>query len=82
VLFARVLSGVDGAPMPPHHLAVDVQMDNRLKPQQSFTSNHQFAVDCPDPVVTARLWYRSFPIAQLKRYGWDAPDRLMVEARR
>jgi hypothetical protein len=82
VLFARVLSGVDGVAMPPHHLAVDVQMDNRLKPQQSFTSNHQFAVDCPDPVVTARLWYRSFPAAQLKRYGWDVPDRLMVEARR
>jgi hypothetical protein len=68
--------------MVPHHLAVDVQMDNRLKPQQSFTSSHEFSVACADPKVTARLWYRSFPIAQRQRYGWDAPDRLMVEARR
>ncbi len=80
--FARVLVGDDGERMVPHHLAVDVESDNRLLPTESFTTEHLFASDCASPVVTATLRYRSVPWGQAQRYGWVVDDRVMATVTR
>lgn len=80
--FARVLVGLDGTPGVPHHLAVDVASDNRLLPQQSFTTEHRFAADCDAPTVRATLVHRAYPVDTARRYGWEQVDSLMDEATR
>lgn len=80
--FARVLVGLDGTSGVPHHLAVDVVSDNRLLPQQSFTTEHRFAADCAAPTVSAVLVHRAFPADTARRYGWTQVDSLMDEAQR
>ena len=80
--FARVMADAAGREMVPHFLATDVTSDNRLMPQQSFTSTHVFTTDCPDPQVHARLLYRPFPMALAAERGWDVRDETMVEVRR
>ena len=78
--FARVLVGADGERMVPHHLAVDVALDNRILPAASFTTTHRFAATCAAPEVHATLLYRAWPWAQAQRYGWALEDRVMAEA--
>ncbi len=80
--FMRVLVDRDGERMVPHFLAVDVASDNRLMPQASHTSQHQFATTCADPIVTARLYYRAYPHAIADARGWSNPDQRMIEVRR
>lgn len=80
--FARVLVGVDGTSGVPHHLAVDVASDNRLLPQQSFTTEHRFAAGCDAPTVRATLVHRAYPADTARRYGWTQVDSVMDEARR
>ncbi len=77
--FARVLVGDDGERMVPHHLAVDVESDNRLLPTESFTTEHRFAAECASPTVTATLRYRAYPWDQAQRYGWEVEDRVMAK---
>ncbi len=80
--FARVMVDARGRPMVPHFLAVDVVSDNRLLPQQAWTSTHAFQAGCATPEVRARLLYRPMPqwLAQERR--WEVTDEVMAEVRR
>lgn len=78
--FARVLVDADGAIQVPHHRAVDVVSDNRLLPQGSFTTSHRFSGPCADPVVTARLLHRPYPLGEARLRGWENVDQLLAEA--
>ena len=80
--FARVLTSADGKRMVPHYLAVDVVTDNRLLPQQEWTSEHRFEGTCAEPLVVARLLYRAYPWKEAARRGWVLEDQLMTEVRR
>lgn len=80
--FARVLVGPDGRTMVPHFQAVDVVSDNRLLPQQSFTTTHRFASPCEAPVVRAVLVHRPFPPALAEERGWTATPSIMAEVER
>jgi hypothetical protein len=80
--FARVMVDADGNRNVPHFLAVDVASDNRLPPQQSWTSHHTFATPCADPTVQAQLVYRSYPVLLARERGWDNPEQVMAEASR
>lgn len=77
--FARVLLGESGTKMVPHFMAVDIASDNRLLPQESWTSSHIFASTCDEPVVKTRLLYREQPLWLSREKGWDAVDKIMVE---
>lgn len=77
--FARVLADSSGATMVPHHRAVDVVSDNRLLPQQEWSTTHEFAASCGDPIVDAMLVHRPFPVALASERGWDNPQQVMVE---
>ena len=80
--FARVLADAAGNHMVPHHRAIDVVSDNRLMPQQKWTSQHSFESNCDTPTVRARLLYRAFPLELAKERRWNRPDALMTEAER
>jgi hypothetical protein len=80
--FARVLVGADGTRMVPHHLAVDVASDNRLLPQASWTSQHQFAADCTEPEVRAVLVHRAWPVSLATERGWPLTESVMAEGAR
>ncbi|MFZ5475289.1 MAG: hypothetical protein ACOZNI_00825 [Myxococcota bacterium] len=78
--FARVLVGADGARMVPHFVAVDVASDNRLLPQESWTSTHTFAATCADPEVHAVLVHRAYPLDLARERGWALTESVMTEA--
>jgi hypothetical protein len=77
--FARVLVDKDGQEMVPHFMAVDVKSDNRLLPQQSFTTTHNFESTCENPVVTATLYHRAYPFDLARERGWPLKETLMVK---
>jgi len=78
--FARVMTGVDGARMVPHFLAVDVVSDNRLLPQREWTSEHDFAPCDGDAEVQATLLHRAYPLALAEERGWSLRDTVMAES--
>lgn len=80
--FARVMRDAAGRRMVPHFVATDVVSDNRLMPQQGYTTTHRFAATCPDPVVEARLYHRPYATWLAEERGWANPSHLMTEARR
>jgi hypothetical protein len=80
--FARVLADDEGGIMVPHHRAVDVVSDNRILPQQQWTSTHVFAAECADPIVDAVLVHRPYPVALADERGWTNPQQVMVEVSR
>ena len=75
--FARVLTGDQALPMLPHFVAQDLQRDNRLRPNQSWTSQHRFELSnhCQDPQVKARLIYRPYPWWLAVQRAWHMWDR-------
>lgn len=75
--FARVLADVSGEVMVPHHRAVDVVSDNRILPQQSWTSTHRFVVTCADPVVDVELVHRAWTPSLGASRGWSGGETLM-----
>jgi hypothetical protein len=77
--FARVMADSAGREQVAHHRAVDIRSDNRLMPQQSWTSSHTFISPCADPVVTAHLVHRPYPLAEARLRSWEGRDKLMVE---
>lgn len=80
--FARVMRGADGRLAVPHHAAVDVARDDRLKPRGARTSTHRFLVDsaCAEaPVARARLIYRPFPRHLTRQRRWDRADQVIAE---
>ncbi len=80
--FARVMVDRNGQRMAPHFLAVDVASDNRLMPQQAWTSTHVFQTRCPEPEVRATLRYRSAPLHLARERRWNVTDEIMAEVRR
>jgi len=78
--FARVVTDRNGRRMVPHHAAVDVASDNRILPQQTWTSTHQFTSPCPDPEVSAVLLHRAWPLEMARVKGWSLTDSVMAEA--
>jgi hypothetical protein len=80
--FARILADAEGRRQVPHHRAIDIVSDNRLMPLASFSTHHEFATTCPDPVVTARLVHRNLPLHEARRRAFDGRDLLMAEVSR
>jgi hypothetical protein len=80
--FARVMVGADGRRMVPHYLAVDVASDNRLLPQQEWTSTHLFSTSCEDPEVRAVLVHRAYPFSLALERGWSLLERIMTGGKR
>jgi len=80
--FARVLTDRNQQQMVPHFVAEDVVIDNRLRPQESWTSTHTFQAPCSDPTVSARLMYRPYPPAINEERQWAGTETLMTEASR
>lgn len=76
--FARVLADAEGKTQVPHHRAVDVVSDNRIRPQQAVTTVHRFAAACASPTVEARLMHRPYPVEEARLRGWDARDQEMA----
>jgi hypothetical protein len=56
---------------------VDVVSDNRLLPQQAWTSTHRFAVTCADPVVDVELVHRAWTPSLGTSRGWSGGETLM-----
>jgi hypothetical protein len=77
--FARVLADDAGELMVPHHRAVDVISDNRILPQQEWSSTHVFASACADPIVDAVLVHRAYPVKLADERGWTNTQQVMVE---
>lgn len=80
--FARVLVGPDGERNVPHFRAVDVASDNRLMPTREWAGTWTFATTCPQPVATARLLYRPWPLELARERGWEPTDAVIQEASR
>jgi hypothetical protein len=76
--FARVLADEDGQRMVPHHKATDVVSDNRILPQDSWTSSHSFVASCAAPEVSAVLLHRPVPRHLSLERGWVALDKVMA----
>ncbi len=79
--FAKVMAGQGGERMVPHFAAVDVVSDNRLMPQDAWTSRHRFA-RCPNPEIRARLIHRAWPLELAQERNWPMRDAIMTEVRR
>jgi hypothetical protein len=77
--FARVLADDSGRRMVPHFAATDVASDNRLLPQQAFSSVHVFSSPCDLPEVSAVLLHRAYPLEMALQKGWALTDSMMVE---
>jgi hypothetical protein len=77
--FARVLADASGNTMVPHHRAVDIVSDNRILPQTQWSSTHEFALACADPVVDALLVHRAYPVELARERGWAPVQQIMVE---
>ena len=75
--FARVLIGEYAAPMLPHFVAQDLMRDNRLRPNQAWTSQHHFELPdhCEQAQVQARLVYRPYPWWLATQRAWNMWDR-------
>ena len=75
--FARVLTGDLAPSMLPHFVAQDLTRDNRIRPNQGWTSQHRFTLpqNCNQPQVQARLIYRPYPWWLATQRAWDMWDR-------
>jgi hypothetical protein len=79
--FARVTVGEDGTHSVPSFAATDIASDNRLLPQQEWTSTHRFADACDTPQVVARLVYRNTMWNLAQQWFWPVSERVMAEVR-
>ena len=80
--FARVMVAPDGSRHVHHSAAVDIASDNRIMPQASWTSHHQFQSPCESPTVRAVLVHRAYPLDLARERGWTLNDSVMVEVER
>ncbi|MEC7948771.1 MAG: hypothetical protein VX265_14485, partial [Myxococcota bacterium] len=76
--FARVMVDAAGNRMVPHHAAVDVVSDNRILPTRRATSTHRFALGCADPVASAVLLHRPYPLPLARERGWTMAEAVMA----
>ncbi|MFT5585790.1 MAG: hypothetical protein ACI9VR_003383, partial [Cognaticolwellia sp.] len=77
--FQRVMAGVDGAWMVPHHAAVDVVADNRIGPGESASSTHLFGACAEQPQVQAVLLHRGTTWELASQKNWTLNDSLMAK---
>ena len=59
-----------------------MQLDNRLAPYESVTTNHEFQADCEAPVARAWLGWRAQPWWLAREKSWSNPEKIMVEVSR
>ena len=79
--FARVTLGSSGERYVPHYKAIDIASDNRLAPNQSWRSVHQFDANCENPTFDAILTYRDSPINWERQYGWSVSEHPMARSK-
>lgn len=79
--FARLLVAPDGRRHVHHSSASDLASDNRLMPQQAFTTEHRFE-PCESPAVRAVLVHRAYPVGLARERRWSLMDSVMVEVQR
>lgn len=78
--FARVYADKDGNLNVPSFRAVDIVSDNRIRAQESVSTQHIFAAqDCVQPRVHAALLYRSFPPNWVRHWQWTRDDVVMTQ---
>ena len=78
--FGRVFKGQNGQLMVPHFVASDLVRDQRLKPNQSWTTHHLFPQTCSTaPLLSVRLLYRPYPLWLARQRGWTMWDQIMVQ---
>ncbi|MEC7240150.1 MAG: hypothetical protein VXW32_02835 [Myxococcota bacterium] len=77
--FARVMEAPDGRRHVHHSSANDMASDNRIMPQESWTTTHEFAATCETPRVRAVLSHRAYPLDLARERNWDLRDSVMVE---
>jgi hypothetical protein len=77
--FARVLVDPDGTRMAPHFRAVDVASDNRILPQDTWSSTHEFESPCAEPTVRAVFVHRPYPSREARERGWSYTEALVAE---
>jgi hypothetical protein len=80
--FARVLVDAAGAIQAPHHRAMDVLRDDRIRPGTSREVSATFTQPdgCTDLNIAAVLVYRKFPVALARERGWDALEIVAATA--
>ncbi len=80
--FAKTLTDPDGNRHVHHYRGVDIVSDNRISPQSSATTTHQFGVPmgCTAGKVTATLLYRPVPLQMAQLRGWAAKDWVVGSA--
>jgi hypothetical protein len=79
--FARVMTDGNGARMVPHHRATDIASDNRILPQQEYTTTHRFAAVCSAPEIHAVLIYRRHGFDLARERQWTHLEAVMAEVR-
>ena len=78
--FSRVMTGPNAERHIHHSGAVDIASDNRIMPQESWTSTHEFAATCEVPTVRTVLSHRAYPMNLALERKWELSDSVMVEA--
>ncbi len=79
--FAKVLVDPQGRERVPHHRAIDIVRDNRIRPQISMVSSYGFSIPpaCTQATVTATALYRPFPLELARERGWGGRDYVATE---
>jgi len=80
--YARVTADEAGNTMVPHYRATDIVSDNRLMPQQSWSTHHRFETTCANPVIEARLIHRPYAYQLATTRSWSLDDAIMLEVRK
>ncbi|MFO0555959.1 MAG: carboxypeptidase-like regulatory domain-containing protein [Polyangiaceae bacterium] len=77
--FARVLVDPSGARQAPHYRAIDMAVDDRIRPKETATTQHGFElpVGCASATVRATLLYRPLPLFTARQRLWDPRDYLV-----
>ncbi len=79
--FSKVLVDPEGRERVPHHRAVDIRRDNRIRPGVQMTSGFGFAIPagCSEAAVTVTGLYRPHPLELARERGWEALDYVATE---
>lgn len=77
--FARVMVAPNGDRHVHHSSANDIASDNRIMPQESWTSTHLFSATCEEPTTRAVLSHRAYPLDLAAERQWEIKDSVMVE---
>ncbi len=79
--FSKLLVDAEGRERVPHHRAVDIRRDNRIRPGVQMSSIFGFAIPpgCTGATVTVTGLYRPHPLDLARERGWDARDYVATE---